>query len=115
LTSRVITPCEYARERHRNIAMWRNLWTILLFAFGAAVVVFLVLATVLFIRQDWLPAAFTTLGALVEGPVIKWVAGRRAEAVKEEEEAYNDVKKECGDTSAADGFRAKQKIFGRFR
>ena len=95
--------------------MWRNLWMILLFTFGASVVVFLVLAIVFFIRQDWLPAALTTLGTIVQGTGIKWVADRRAEAVKEEEEAYNDVKKECGDTSAADGLRAKQTILGRFR
>jgi len=95
--------------------MWRNLWTILLFAFGASVVVFLVLAIVFFIRQDWLPATLTTLGTIVQGTGIRWIVDRRAEAVKEEEEAYNDVKKECGDTSAADGLRAKQTILGRFR
>jgi|SRR5713226_7010609 len=111
----IMTPCEYARERHRTIAMWRNLWTILLFAFGASVVVFLVLSVVFFLRQDWLPGALTTLGTIVEGAGIKWVANRRAEAVKEEEEAYKDVAEKCKDTSAADRIRSKQALFGRFR
>ena len=95
--------------------MWRNLWTILLFAFGASVVVFLVLSVVFFLRQDWLPGALTTLGTIVEGAGIKWVANRRAEAVKEEEEAYRDVAEKCKDTSEADNIRSKQALFGRFR
>lgn len=115
MTNEIITPCGYARERHHNIAMWRNLWTILLFAFGAAVMVFLVLAVLFFLRQDWLPAALTTLGTIVEGAGIKWVANRRAEAVKEEEKAYKDVKDQCKDTTTADNLRAKQMLFGLFR
>jgi len=97
------------------MAMWRNLWTILLFAFGAAVVVFLVLAVLFFLRQDWLPGAITTLMTIVEGAGIKWVADRRAEAVKEEEAAYKDVEEKCKNTTGADHLRAKQMLFGRFR
>ncbi len=110
----IVTRCTYAQERHRNMAMWRNLWTILLFAFGAAVVVFLVLAVLFLLRQDWLPGALTTLGTIVEGAGMKWIADRRADAVKEEEAAYQDVADKCKNTTGADNLRARQMLFGRF-
>ena len=109
-----VTPCEYARDRHRNLVTWRNLWTILLFAFGAAVVIFLVLAVIFFLRQDWLVGALTTLGTIVEGAGIAWVSKRRIDAVKEEEKAYKDVGEKCQDTSTADGLRNSMKLLGRF-
>ncbi|MBW2038745.1 MAG: hypothetical protein JRI46_04000 [Deltaproteobacteria bacterium] len=114
MTNEISIACKTALKRHRDAALWRNLWTILLFAFGAAVVVFLVLAVLFFLRQDWLPAALTTLGTIVEGVGIKWVADRRAEAVKEEEEAYEEVDEECKDTTAPDSLRANLMLFGRF-
>jgi uncharacterized membrane protein YcjF (UPF0283 family) len=111
----VITPCEYARERHRNILMWRNLWTILLFAFGTAVIVFAVLAVVLFIREEWLAGAIMALGTLAQGAAIKWVVDRRVDAVREEELAYQDVAAKCQDTEAADQLRASQHLIGNIR
>ena len=111
----VITPCEYARERHRNILMWRNLWTILLFAFGTAVIVFAVLAVALFIREEWLAGAIMALGTLAQGAAIKWVVDRRADAVREEELAYQDVAAKCQDTEAADQLRASQNLIGSIR
>ena len=107
--------CKIAQERHRNAALWRNLWTILLWVFGAAIVVFLVLAVLLFLRQDWLPAALTTLGTIVEGVGIKWVADRRADAVKEEEEAYKEVEDECKDVTTANNLRSNLRLFGQIR
>lgn len=115
MVNEILTPCEYAMERHHNIAMWRNLWTILIFAFGAFVVVFLVLAVVFSLREDWLPAALTALATIVEGVSIKWVLNRRSEAVKEEEKAYEDVKKMCRDTTEADNLVAGQKLLGLVR
>jgi len=111
----VQTPCEYARERHRNMARWRDLWTILLFILGAAVILFLVAAIFLFIRSEWLPGALTTLGTIVTGAGANWVRERRIDAVKEEEAAYADVGAKCGDTKSADEFRAKKQLLGRFR
>jgi uncharacterized membrane protein YcjF (UPF0283 family) len=111
----VITPCEYARERHRNILMWRNLWTILLFAFGTAVIVFAVLAVALFIRQEWLAGAIMALGTLAQGAAIKWVVDRRTDAVREEEIAYQDVAAKCQDTEAADQLRASKNLIGSIR
>lgn len=90
-----LTPCEYARARHHQLALWRNLWTILLFLFGAAVVTFLVLSVLFFLKQEWLPAALATLGTIAEGLAIRWVADRRGEAVREEESAYEDVVGKC--------------------
>ncbi len=111
MTNGVVTPCDYARERHRNIAMWRHLWTILLFVFGTSVVVFLCLAVLFLLRQDWLPGAVTTLGTIVNGVSIKWIVDRRTEAVEEEERAYQDVKQNCKDATAADNLRAKLRPF----
>jgi hypothetical protein len=110
-----VTPCEYARERHRNILMWRNLWTILLFAFGSAVIVFAVLAVALFIREEWLTGAIMALGTLAQGAAIKWVVDRRADAVQEEEIAYQDVAAKCQDTVAADRLRASRNLIGGIR
>ncbi|MBC7224708.1 MAG: hypothetical protein H5T59_10625 [Anaerolineae bacterium] len=106
MTTETSIPCQIAQQRYRNAALWKNLWTILLFAFGAAVVVFLVLAIVFFIREDWIPGAVSTVSTIAQGAAIKWVLDRRNEAAKEEEEAYKEVQAQCGDTRHADEFRA---------
>ena len=103
--------CKIAQEKFRNAALWKNLWTILLWVFGATVVIFLVLAIVFFLRQDWLPGALTTLGTIVEGAGIRWVVARRTDAVKEEEDAYNEVKDACKDMTRADDLRANLSLF----
>jgi len=103
--------CEYARERHQNLARWRNLWTILLFAFAAAVVLFLIGAVLLFIRQSWLPGALSTLGTIANGLGIRRVLDRRREAVQEEEEGYRDVVEKCQDRRPADEVRRKAVLF----
>jgi hypothetical protein len=110
-----VTPCEYARERHQNLAKWRNLWTILLFAFGSAVILFLAIAVIFFLRQSWLTGAVSALGTMANGVAVKWVVDRRAEAVKEEEDAYKDVESKCGNTKEADVTRTKQMLFGTIR
>jgi hypothetical protein len=86
-----ITPCEYARKRHLTLLRWRNFWTLLLFVFGAGIILFYSGAIFLFIRELWLLAALATVGIIVSGIGIKWVVKRRFEAVKEEEKAYSDV------------------------
>jgi hypothetical protein len=85
------TPCEYARQRHQSLLRWRHFWTRLLFAFGAAIILFYIGAILLFIREIWLTFALSTLGTIVGGVGIKWVLKRRNEAVREEEKAYLDV------------------------
>src|SRR5580698_6622363 len=91
-----MTPCEYARERHRDIARWRNLWTILVFAFGSSVIIFLILAIFLFLQTSWLPGALSSLGTIVTGVSSSWVLKRRAESVEEENAAFDLVTKICG-------------------
>ena len=109
MTNGQVTPCEYARERHRNMTMWLNLWTLLLFVFGVAVVAFLVTAILFFLRESWLPAALSTLGTIVGGVSIKWVVNRRNEALEEEKGAYREVVTRCAeeDTKRADELRAR--------
>ena len=90
----------------------RDRWTILIWVFGAAVVGFLVLAIVLFLREEWLAAAVTTLASIAEGAAIKWVVDRRSEAVGEERQAYENVKEGCQETATADGLRTKLRLLG---
>ncbi len=124
--------CEFAIQRYKSIALWRNLWTILLFIFGSTVILFLCGAILLFIQESWLPAAITTLGTIVNGVGVTWVVTRRNEAVQEELDAYKDVGTECstsgpnriaavGSPAEAnriqelEGFRKKLMLFGLFR
>jgi hypothetical protein len=121
MNGNVVSPCDFARERYRNIAKWRNMWTILLFIFGATVIIFLCAAIFLFIRQSWLPGAISALGTIVNGVGVSWVVSRRAEAVKEEEDAYKDVVEKCPSTAAdatmveIKGLQNRQKLFRTFR
>lgn len=98
-----VSPCSIAFERYQNLARWRNLWTILLFVFGATVIVFLVGTIFLFIRQDWVVGVVSTLGTIVNGFGVSWVVARRNEAVVEESAAYEDVKVVCGSGGGGGG------------
>jgi hypothetical protein len=95
-----ISPCDFAVERYRNIARWRDHWTTLLFVFGTTVILFLCASILLFIGSNWLPGAVSTLGTIVNGAAVTWVLSRRNEAVREEEEAYKDVEAKCGEAKA---------------
>jgi len=121
-----ISPCEYARERHQNIARWRNLWSILLFAFGTAVVLFLIVSIFLFLGQSWLPGAVSTLGTIASGAAMTWVTRRRVDAMQEEELAYKEVVARCGQGPAPmalpkdvqdqiEEFSSSLRLVGRFR
>lgn len=115
-----VSPCEFAIERYRNIAKWRNMWTILLFIFGATVIIFLCGSILLFIRESWLPGAIATLGTIVNGVGVSWVLSRRTDAVKEEEEAYQDVQSKCPAAQASmapqiQALQSRQKLFMNIR
>jgi hypothetical protein len=105
--------CQLARQRHRSAALWLNLWTILIWVFGVAVVAFLVVAIVMFLREEWLAGALTALAWIAEGAAIKWVRDRRTEAVSEEKLAYQDVQQACPETTTADQLREKLRLLGR--
>jgi hypothetical protein len=89
------TPCEYAIERHQNLLRWRNLWTILLFAFGSSVIIFLCIAILFFLRTSWIAGAVSTLGTIASSIGINWVVSRRTDAKEEEEAGYADVQSVC--------------------
>jgi len=90
-----VTPCDFAKLHYFDARRLLNLWSILIYFFGVAVVLFLGAAILLFIRATWLPSALTTLGSIVSGVGIAWVANQRATAVVEERDAFRRLKKEC--------------------
>lgn len=110
MNSQPVSQCEYARDRHKNIALWANLWRGLVYAFGTAVILFLILAIYLWIRQTWLTASLTTLGTIASGTAVKWVLGRRNAAVEEEKEAYEKVVEVCDEAEPADEVRRKLRL-----
>ena len=87
--------CDIAQARHQGSILWRNMWTLLLWLVGVSIVVFLMLAILFLLREDWLPAAILVLGSIVEGVGLKWVTDRRSDAVREEAEMYRDVEEAC--------------------
>ncbi|MGA2168686.1 MAG: hypothetical protein ABSG62_10775 [Terracidiphilus sp.] len=78
------SPCDFAKLRYFSAPRWLNLWKILLYAFGAAVVLFLVAAILLFIRSTWLAGAITALGTIVSGTGIAWVVKLETTAAADE-------------------------------
>lgn len=119
-----IDPCEYARQRHRVLLQWRNLWTILVFVFGSCVVLALVAIVLLvFLRQQYAEGLTTAIGGVVSGLAASWVVARRNDARAEEEEAYRDVTEKCRQAPAPSGFgralspdelRKRYRLFGRW-
>jgi hypothetical protein len=87
--------CTIARGRHRSYYIWLNLWSILLYIFGAVVVFFLVKAVLFSLDQDWLRVALISLGLIIDGVGIKWVTDRRAEALREEAESFKAMARAC--------------------
>lgn len=87
---------DFAKLHYLNALRWLNLWSILVYVFGVTVVLFLVAAILLFIRETWLPGALTTLGTIVSSVGITWVVNQRATAVEEEKEAFSRLKWEYG-------------------
>ncbi len=89
-------PCVFLLERWKNLAMWRNLWTILLFLLGLTFAGFLIAAICLFINKSWIATALTTFGTIVNGVGTAWILARRTQAVTEEEEAKKELLAHCG-------------------
>ena len=106
-----IRPC--GTSPYHNIAKWRFLWSVLVFAFGSAVVLFLIIAILLFIRASWLPGVISTLGTMSTGVAMTWVMARRREAVTEEEKAWKVVVKHCDPSEAEEAklLVAKYRLF----
>lgn len=99
---------EIALDRYKNLAMWRNLWTILLFMFGTTIILFFCICIILFINESWLPGAIATIGVIANGIGVRWVVIRRDESVKEEKESYSKLAALCNDSNKAVPFGHKQ-------
>ena len=102
--------CEYAKERHRNMLRWLNAWSMLVFVVGATIVIFLVFAVLLWVREDWLPAAVTTVGTLASGAATGFLVNQREAVKKDEQQAYEDVAEHCGGRHVADALRQEMKL-----
>jgi hypothetical protein len=98
-------PCAVAMTRYVDKRRWLNLWTVLLFIFGATIIIFCVIAIMLFIRETWLPGALTVLGTIVNGAAIAWVVNRRTEAEKEERDAFKEFNNQCGGKKSVIGYQ----------
>jgi hypothetical protein len=100
-----LDPCAIAVMRYTDKRKWLNLWTMLLWIFGATVVLFFSVAIILFIKETWLPGAITVIGTMVNGAGITWVVTQRKGAEQEERDAFAALSTECGDRqkSAARG------------
>lgn len=94
-------PCDFLFARWKNLALWRNLWTILIFLLGAAFTIFLIGAVFLFVRASWIPAALSTLGTIANGVAVGWVLARRNQAVDEETQAKQELLAQCSGVAAA--------------
>ena len=93
--------CDVARLRYFHALRWLTLWKILLFVFGASIVLFLVTAILFFLRESFLPGALTTLGTIVTGAGIGWVVGQRTTAAAEEKDAFQELKEACSPPGAS--------------
>lgn len=88
-------PCDIAKQRYYDCLRWLNLWKLLLFAFGVTIVIFSIVAIILFINANWLPLALSVLGTVVNGVGIGWVVNQRNKAADEEREAFERLTEEC--------------------
>ena len=87
--------CEVAKDRYYNCARWLNLWKVLLFSFGMTIVIFCILAIILFIHDSWLAGAISMLGTIANGIGIGWVVKQRDKASDEERDAFDVLNKTC--------------------
>ena len=103
-----VTPgnnCEFASDRHANKLMWLNLWTILLFVLGSAVVLLLIVALILFYNADLANGAISIAGSAVSGVGAGYVIGQRKVAKEEEETAAATRRRDCKDVPTPTGTR----------
>lgn len=109
--------CFYAQERYKTILLWRNLWSILLFVFGATVIILIILLLYMAMKQASVEFVLSVLATVTDSLAIKWVLARRKESVEEEEKAFEVIKKECPDKRSLDIdlFKKQLTLFGKFR
>ena len=84
-------PAKLAYERYRSLALWRSLWTALIFVLGLATTIFLIASIFLFVRESWIPGAVTTLASVLTGGAGGWLLARRQEAIDAETAAFREA------------------------
>ena len=104
--------CAIATERYHRIALWRQLFTLLIFVVAVMMVVFIVLGVVFATNKEWAATTASALGATAGGVPLRWVLKRRREAVAEEQKAFTEVGEACGDDADASAIAANLKLFG---
>jgi hypothetical protein len=87
--------CDIAVERHKNAVQWWNLWNILLYIFGAFLILFLIYLIVYLIQSNTINAILGVLGTIIDGVVLKWVVDQRNDAKKVENEAFEQIETNC--------------------
>ena len=105
--------CEFAKHRYNGIAQWRFLWTLLLFIFGAFLVVILCGTVALAFVGEPTAAIVTAVAAVVDGAGVTFISARRKDAKDEEEAAYTDVTTKCTNAKPeADAIRKQFRVLG---
>jgi hypothetical protein len=105
-------PCEFAKNRYNGISKWRFLWTLLIFIFGAFLLLMLVVALLFAIDSNRSGAIVSGVGAVVDGAGVTFLLARRRDAKREEEAAYRDVEDKCANSQSAEQVRRRLRVFG---
>jgi hypothetical protein len=95
------TPCDFAKARYLELLRLRIIWSYLIVLLGVAVVIFLIISILFFIRTNWLPTALGTLGTLLAGGGATWLSGQRSVTRDEEQEAFRELVQTCGPAGAS--------------
>ncbi|MBV8771033.1 MAG: hypothetical protein JO166_01715 [Deltaproteobacteria bacterium] len=94
------SPCDFAKARYLELLRLRIIWSYLIVLLGVAVVIFLIISILFFIRTNWLPAALGTLGTLLSGGAATWLTSQRTLTRDEEQEAFRELVQTCGPAGA---------------
>jgi len=95
MTNGSVTVCDIAVERHKNALQWLNLWNVLLYIFGAFLVLFLIFLIVFLIQASTINTIIGVLATIVDGVVVKWVISQRNDAKQSEQDAFAVIEKDC--------------------
>jgi len=103
--------CDIAIEKHKNAVQWWNLWNILLYIFGAFLILFLIYLIVYLIQSNTINAVLGVLATIVDGVVLKWVVDQRNDAKQAEKDAFGEIEEHCKDKlKDATALRQRMKI-----
>lgn len=109
--------CEFEQQRYRQTALFRALYTWLVFAFTVVLTGILILGLVFLWHKKWVEGIVTGTTSLVGGGGVKFLLDRRAEAVTEEREQAQRVRDACDPAgiAAVEAYAHKMKLFGMWR